>query len=57
MIGGLDNNWREKGLPRIGHRLAFCSLLILMFLRLVIRILSISRNIPESYMSLINIFL
>ena len=32
LIGGLDNDWREKGLPRIGHRLAFCSLLILMFL-------------------------
>ena len=31
MTGGLDKYWGEKGLPCIGHRLAFCSFLILTF--------------------------
>ena len=32
MTGGLNKYWGEKGVPCIGHRLAFCSLLTLMFL-------------------------
>ncbi len=32
MIGGLDKHRGDKGLPCIGHRLAFCSLLVLMIL-------------------------
>ena len=35
MTGGMDKHWGEKELPRVGHQLASCSLLIsyvLMFL-------------------------
>ena len=36
MTGGMDKHWGEKELPRVGHQLASCSLLIsyvLMFLK------------------------
>ena len=28
MTGGMDKHWGEKELPRVGHQLASCSLLI-----------------------------
>ena len=36
MTGGMDKHWGEKKLPRVGHQLASCSILIsyvLMFLK------------------------
>ena len=32
MTGGMDKHWGEKELPRVGHQLASCSLLISYFL-------------------------
>lgn len=32
MTRGIDKYWGQKKLPRVGHQLASCSLLILMFL-------------------------
>ncbi len=48
MIGGLDKYRGEKGLPFIGHILAFCSLLILMFLWLVTILKDLCSAMPSN---------
>ena len=43
MTGGMDKHWGEKELPRVGHQLASCSLLIYYVMKLLF-VLAISKG-------------